>query len=103
MNTTDVIAFGALLVSAVAALVSVWQAGIASRARSEAQAARDEAAKHESDTLALYERIARSTEEHVELARLRWHRPRFDGSRTSSTGHVGSSRTSGTRPPGEPV
>lgn len=51
MSTANLIALGAFLLAAVSALIALWQAGVASRARADAQAARDDAADHEKAAL----------------------------------------------------
>lgn len=47
MSTANVIDLGLFALAAVAAGIALWQAVVASKARSDAQAARDEAADHE--------------------------------------------------------
>lgn len=58
MDTSDVIALGAFALSAVGAVIALWQAGIASRARADAQQARDDAAGHEQAALTASQKAA---------------------------------------------
>lgn len=51
MSISYVIALGAFLLSAVGALIALWQAGVASRARADAQTANASAAAHEAAAL----------------------------------------------------
>ncbi|RIX28250.1 hypothetical protein [Amnibacterium setariae] len=69
MDIANVIALGAFLLSAVGASVALWQAGIASRARADAQAANAAAADHEAAALRAAQEAASAANRSAEEAK----------------------------------